>query len=309
MSDYYPRSLNGISDRPRHFLWPDGSQLIINLVLNYEEGSERNIMDGDLASENYLSGYPGLPSLMGERHYSSESLFTYGSRSGCWRLLRLFESLNVPVTVFACGLALERNPAFARALGESPHEVAGHGYRWIDYRTFTAQDEMLDIKKCLQSIQTLTGKTASGWYTGRKSINTRKLVMESGLLYDSDDYSGDYPWWLSVDDDRHLVIPYTLVNNDCLYGTSPGWTSPMQFLEHLKATFNSLYHESTESARIMTVGLHSRISGQPGRSEAVRLFIHYVMTHSKATFVTREALARQWLKQCPTNHQQAETAG
>ncbi|MGI9282100.1 MAG: polysaccharide deacetylase family protein [Endozoicomonas sp.] len=309
MNDYYPRNLNGISDRPSRFLWPDGSQLLINLVLNYEEGSERNILDGDPASENYLSGFTALPSLTGERHYSSESLFNYGSRSGCWRLLRIFQTFNVPITVFACGQALERNPAFAKALGESPHEVAGHGYRWIDYRAFRTEDEAVDMSRCLQSIETLTGKKASGWYTGRKSINTRRLVIEAGLLYDSDDYSGDYPWWLSVKENKHLVIPYTLINNDCLYGTSPGWSSPVHFLDHLKATFDSLYHEESGLSRIMSVGLHSRISGHPGRSEAIRLFIEYALAHSKARFITREELALQWLRQCPVNLQRAETAG
>ncbi|WP_062268595.1 polysaccharide deacetylase family protein [Endozoicomonas arenosclerae] len=306
MSDYYPRNLNGISDTPEQFLWPDGSRLVINLVLNYEEGSERNILDGDQASEHYLSGFPALPCLVGERHYSSESLFSYGSRSGCWRLLRLFDMFNIPVTVFACGLALERNPAFARALGEGSHEVAGHGHRWIDYRLFTPEDEAADIRKCLTTIFAHTGKKASGWYTGRKSPNTRRLVIEAGLLYDSDDYSGDYPWWLPSNDKKHLVIPYTLVNNDCLYGTSPGWTSPSCFLDHLKATFNSLYHENSQQTRIMSVGLHSRISGHPGRSEAIHQFIQYVQTHQQVSFITREALAREWMKQCPVNHPRAE---
>lgn len=302
MTDYHPRNWTGYADRPPPFRWPGNKRLIINIVLNYEEGAERNVLDGDPESENYLTGFPELPSLKGDRFYTSENLFAYGSRVGCWRLYRLFKTFNIPITVFACGQALERNPEFASALGSSPHEVAGHGYRWISYRNHSMEEERLDIQKTLKSIQRTTGKNPVGWYTGRKSKNTRRLIMEEGLLYDSDDYSDDAPWWLQAENRNHLVIPYTLLNNDCLYCTSPGWITPQQFLEHLKDTFSALYREGRKQTQIMTIGLHSRLSGQPGRSEAVRRFIAFAQRHRGVEFVTREQIALEWLTQCPSSN-------
>ncbi|MGI9274903.1 MAG: polysaccharide deacetylase family protein [Endozoicomonas sp.] len=298
MTEYNPRNWQGYAGQAPSVEWPGDTVLAVNLVLNYEEGSERNILDGDESSESYLSGFSGLPARKGQRHFSSESLFAYGSRSGCWRLLSLFKEYDLPVTVFACGQALERNPAFAGALGNSPHEVAGHGYRWIDYQNFSIESEWADMQKTLKTISRLTGKNPVGWYTGRKSPHTRKLVIEAGLIYDSDDYSDDYPWWLSTGNQHHLIIPYSLINNDCRYCTSPGWNTPNDFFLHLKSTFDGLYRHSHSQPNMLTLGLHSRLSGHPGRCEAVRQFIDYVLEHRRASFMTRVAIANSWKDQC-----------
>ena len=295
----YPRNWVGYGNEVPAFQWSDNVRLVINLVLNYEEGAERNILDGDAESESYLSGFPALSSLTGQRSYSSESLFSYGSRSGCWRLFRLFDEYKLPVTVFACGLALERNPELAHYLTRSEHEVAGHGYRWIDYRTIPEDQERLHIIQTLKSIKALTKKNVSGWYTGRKSKNTRQLLIESGLFYDSDDYSDDFPWWYSKGNRKILVLPYTLINNDCLYGCSPGWSTPEHFLTHLKFAFDSLYRDGEQQTQIMTIGLHSRISGHPARTEAIRIFLEYSLSFPSVSFTTRQHIAREWARQSP----------
>ena len=292
----YPRNLQGYAGKPPAFQLPGGNRIVINLILNLEEGAERNILDRDPGSEHYLTGFPGInASRLGVRHPSSESLFAYGSRAGFWRLARVFDDYSVPVTVFACGLALERNPAIAEALALSDHDVAGHSWRWIDHQGISRAQERELIQKTLNTLHQTTGKLPRGWYTGRKSNHTRELVIESGLSWDSDDYSDDYPWW----QDRHLVIPYTLTNNDCLYGCSPGWITPDHFYQHLKATFNCLYRESEERSTIMTIGLHSRLSGHPGRSEAIRRFLDHAISYPDVIFMTRSALADIWAEQCP----------
>ena len=293
----YPRNLQGYSGNPPPFRLPGNRKLAINLILNLEEGAERNILDGDPGSEHYLTSFPGITtSRHRARHPSSESLFAYGSRAGFWRLARLLDEFSVPMTVFACGLALERNPAIAEKLAVSDHEIAGHGWRWIDYNELTREQEREHILKTLSTIHQSTGKLPRGWYTGRKSNHTRELVIEAGLQWDSDDYSDDYPWWLG----RHLVIPYTLANNDCLYGCSPGWITPDHFFQHLKSTFDCLYRESEERSTLMSIGLHSRLSGHPGRCEAIRCFLDYAINYPDVMFMTRSAFADLWSRQCPT---------
>ena len=290
----YPRNWAGYAGQPPTLKLPENQRLAINLVLNLEEGAERNVLDGDDASEHYLSSFPGLPARTGARHPSSESLFAYGSRVGFWRLKRLFDEFNVPVTVFACGQALARNPAIAEALGQSDHEIAGHGWRWIDYQHFSKAEEREHLLRTLDTIHQMTGKLARGWYTGRKSMHTRELVIAAGLQWDSDDYSDDYPWWHG----DHLVIPYTLLNNDCLYGSSPGWITSGHFYQHLKNTFDCLYREGQKQPTIMTVGLHCRLSGHPGRSEAIRQFLQYATTFPDILFTTRSTIADLWSQQC-----------
>ncbi|UYM15264.1 polysaccharide deacetylase family protein [Endozoicomonas euniceicola] len=289
----YPRNWTGYAGQPPAIRLPGNQRLAINLILNLEEGSERNILDGDECSEHYLSGFPGLPARAGSRHPSSESLFAYGSRAGFWRLYRLFEEYRVPVTVFACGQALERNPAIASTLGQSNHEIAGHGWRWIDYEHFSREDEQEHLLRTLDTIHQSTGKLVRGWYTGRKSLHTRELVIEAGLEWDSDDYSDDYPWWQG----GHLVIPYTLLNNDCLYGSSSGWVTPSHFFEHLKNTFDCLYREGKSQPTLMTVGLHGRLSGHPGRSEAIKMFLEYTSSYPDVWFTTRSGIADLWIQQ------------
>ncbi len=299
MKDTYPRDWQGYGQQRPRFQWPLGNRLAISLVLNYEEGAERNPLDGDDCSENLMSGFSTLPSLSQARHFSSESLYSYGSRVGCWRLLRLFERCKVPATIFACGLALERNPEFAGYLQDSSHEIAGHGYRWIDYSKVDAVLEREHIHRTLDIIESCTGKKVTGWYTGRKSSNTRELVIDAGLTYDSDDYSDDLPWWLNTGSKHHLIIPYTLLNNDCQYTLSPGWSTPEQAWQHLKATFDTLYHESEEHPTLMSIGIHCRLSGHPGRSQVLKKFIEYAQAHNHVWFTTRASIADYWQENCP----------
>lgn len=298
MTDYYPRNWEGCGSRRPTVAWPDQKTLAINIVINLEEGAERNVLDDDDCSENRFSGFPPLPSIAG-RHYSSESLYAYGSRAGSWRLLQLLNHFDIPATFFACGQALERNPSLADALHDSDHEVAGHGLRWIDYSKLDEDTERQHIQQTLNIIQSTTGKTATGWYTGLKSPHTRRLLIEAGLKYDSDDYSDDHPFWLPVEDRRHLVIPYTLINNDIQYCLPAGWSCPENAYHHLKMTFDALYRESKCQPATMTIGLHCRLSGQPGRSEAIRHFIEYAQAHQDIWFTTRANIARCYYEQSP----------
>ena len=233
------RDFIGYGNRLPKVIWPEKGQIAINFVLNYEEGSESNILDGDRQSESYLTDLPGVIARDGDRHLSVESLFEYGSRAGVWRLLDLFNVYDIPLTLFATGLALERNPKLAEILKNSTHEIAGHGYRWINYREKDEGEERQHIQKTIHTIQTLTGKKVVGWYTGRASKNTRKLCMEAGLLYDSDSYADDLPYWVDVSGRNHLVIPYNLDANDARYAISPGWSSGDDFFSYLKATFDA----------------------------------------------------------------------
>jgi len=290
------RDFLGYGNKVPKVVWPQASRLAVNFVINYEEGAESNILDGDAHSENYLSDLPGALPLDGERNLSVESLFEYGSRAGIWRLLRLFEEYNIPLTIFAVGLALERNPVIAEALKNSPHEIAGHGYRWINYRQVSPAIEKEHIHKTLAAIELLTGKQAKGWYTGRKSPYTRQLVVEAGLKYDSDSYADDLPYWVDVSGKKHLIIPYSLDVNDFHYTTSPGWNNGLDFLDYLKATFNCLYNEGATFPKMMTVGLHARLSGRPGRCESLRQFLDYIKTFQDVWICRREEIAEHWTK-------------
>ena len=291
MTEYYPRNWQGYCNKPPQLDWPDNVRLAINIMVNIEEGAERNILDDDSQSENVFSGFSALPAVQAGRHYSSETMYAYGARSGAWRLIRLFEEFRIPATFLCCGLALQRNPALTEVLAISPHEIMGHGWRWFDYAEMSKDQERQHIRQTLDLIKQTTGKEVTGWYTGRKSPNTRKLIIEAGLKYDSDDYSDDYPFWIAADSGHHLIIPYTLINNDVQYCLSPGWNSPLSALEHLTMTFDALYRESHQQPTMMTLGLHSRLSGHPGRCETVRRFIEYVQNHEYAGFTTREVIA------------------
>ncbi len=275
-------------------VWPNHARLALNFVLNYEEGSESNVLDGDEQSEHYLTDLPGALALQGERHLSVESLFEYGSRAGIWRLLRLFDDQHIPLTIFATGLALERNPDLANALAQSDHEIAGHGYRWINYRTISRSLEREHIHKTIEIIKTLCKKPVSGWYTGRRSIHTRPLIIEAGMKYDSDSYSDDLPYWIQVSDRRHLIIPYQLDTNDARYAITPGWSSGDDFFQYLKASFNYLYHEGIQFPKMMTVGIHARLSGRPGRCEALFRFINFVKQYENIWICRRKDIANFW---------------
>ncbi|WP_461535627.1 polysaccharide deacetylase family protein [Spongorhabdus nitratireducens] len=278
--------------------WPKNARIAVNFVLNYEEDAERNVRDGDGESESYLTGFPGFTARHG-RHESCESFFRYGAGPGCQRLLDLFADFNIPITLFACGLALERNRLLCECLEASDHEVAGHGWRWIDYHHVPVEKEREHVLRTLDTISRLTKKKATGWYTGRKSYNTRLLVIEAGVHYDSDAYDDDLPYYLQYKTGYHLIIPYSLITNDCNYLVSPGWSSPESGWNNLRFAFDGLYRESAKRPAMMTIGLHCRISGHPGRAEALRRFIEYIHKRDGVWICRREDISTCWRKNVP----------
>jgi allantoinase len=288
------RDLTGYSRNLPKVVWPKNARLALNFVLNYEEGSESNVLDGDDHSEGYLTDLPGAVALKGERNLSVESLFEYGSRAGIWRLLHLFDEFSIPLTIFATGLALERNPEVAEILKQSDHEIAGHGYRWIDYRNVSESFELEHIRKTIEIIQTLTQKKVVGWYTGRRSVHTRQLIVDAGLRYDSESYADDLPYWVQVSGQKHLIIPYQLDTNDARYAVSPGWNTGEDFFQYLKAAFECLYREGAHFPKMMTVGIHPRLSGRPGRCEALYRFINFIKQFDDVWICRREDIANHW---------------
>ena len=298
--DSMKRDLIGYGDHLPKLILPQNAQIAVNFVLNYEEGSEQNVLDGDNESESYLTDLPGVIALKDERHLSAESMFEYGSRAGVWRLLHLFEEYDIPITVFATGMALERNPELTEKLKKSRHEIAGHGYRWINYRTVDIEIEREHIQKTIQIITNLTQKKVTGWYTGRRSENTLPLIVASGLRYDSDSYADDLPYWVQISDRPLLIIPYSLDTNDLRYAMSPGWNTGEDFFQYLKAAFDCLYHEGAKTPKMMTVGIHPRLSGRPGRSEALRSFIEYIKKFDKVWICRRDEIADHWYLNHPS---------
>ena len=295
MSNNYPRDLCGYGAYPPDPRWPGGARLALQIVLNYEEGGENCVLHGDPASEAFLSDIVSAKAREGVRHMSMESLYEYGSRVGVWRLKKLFDRYGIPVTVFAVGMAVERYPDPVRALFASGHEICSHGYRWIDYQDVSENTEREHMQRAIRIIEETIGERPLGWYTGRTSPNTRALVVEEGgFLYDSDDYSDELPFW----DRRHgkpqLVIPYTLDANDMRFATPQGFNSGTQFLQYLKDTFDVLYAEGADTPRMMSVGLHCRISGRPGRFAALEAFLRYARSHDDVWFCRRVDIARHW---------------
>ena len=300
MSKTYPRDLAGYGANPPDPKWPGGARLALQIVLNYEEGGENCILHGDPASEAFLSEIVGAEAREGVRHMSMESIYEYGSRVGVWRLERLMRQHQVPLTVFAIGMAVERNPDPIRALHEAGHEICSHGYRWIDYQYVDESTERTHIDKAIKAIEEATGERPVGWYTGRTSPNTRRLVIEEGgFLYDSDDYNDDLPWWDRRYGRPHLVIPYTLDVNDMRFATPQGFNSGEQFYQYLKDSFDVLHTESDRTPRMMSVGLHCRLAGRPGRFAALERFIRYARTFDDVWWCRRVDIARHWHRNHP----------
>ncbi|HYE01577.1 MAG TPA: allantoinase PuuE [Alphaproteobacteria bacterium] len=296
----YPRDMVGYGRNPPHARWPGGARVAVQLVLNYEEGGENAILHGDPASEAFLSEIVGAQPLQGVRHMNMESIYEYGSRAGVWRLLRLFERRGVPVTVYAVGMALARHPELARAFVELGHEVASHGWRWIDYQYVPEDVEREHLRLAIETIERLTGQRPLGQYTGRCSPNTRRLTaQEGGFLYDADSYADDLPYW----DDSHgrpqLVVPYTLDANDMRFATSQGFNSGDQFFAYLRDSFDALYAEGAESPKMMSVGLHCRLVGRPGRIMALERFLDHVQKHDRVWICRRVDIARHWMQEHP----------
>ena len=301
-NEHYPRDMVGYGANPPQAKWPQSARLAVQFVINYEEGGENNILHGDKASEAFLSEIVGAQPWLGQRHMSMESIYEYGSRVGVWRLFNLFSRMDIPVTVFAVAMALARNPAVADAAMAAGHEICSHGYRWIDYSDISEGMEREHLSKAIEIITRLTGVRPLGWYTGRTSVNTRRLVVEEGgFLYDADDYNDDLPFWTEVDGKQHLVVPYTLDANDMRFATPQGFNSGDQFFTYLRDSFDVLYEESSTTPRMMSVGLHCRLAGRPGRIRSLENFINHARAHSGVWFCRRIDIARHWHRQFGMN--------
>jgi allantoinase len=293
------RDLVGYAARPPHPRWPGGARIAVQFVLNIEEGGESSILNGDTRSEAWLHELPNRPARTGERDLSVEGMYEYGSRAGVWRILGLFGARGLPLTAFAVGRALELTPDIGRALGAAGHEVAGHGYRWLDYREIPEEVERQHIRRTIEILQRLCGRRPLGWYTGRVSNNTRRLLREEGgFLYDSDAYNDDLPYWIAGLP-AHLVIPYTLVNNDARYLLPDGFASGEDFFRLLKDAFDLLWQEGERHPKMMSVGLHGRISGHPARAMALARFLDYVQSREAVWICRREEIARHWIAEHP----------
>ena len=300
MSDY-PRDMVGYAEHPPKPNWPNNSRLAVQIVLNYEDGAEYNILHGDSGSETFLSEIINAESFP-QRHMSMESLYEYGSRAGFWRLHRLFNDLSVPITVFGVGMAMERNAPAVEAMLLANWDIASHAYRWISHQTMPIEEEREQIALAFETHKRVTGDLPLGWYTGRDSPNTRKLLLEQGgLLYDSDSYADDLPFWHGEASRPHLIIPYTLDTNDMRFATPQGFNSGQQFFDYLKDAFDQLYDEGAYAPKMLNIGLHCRIAGRPGRTRALRRFLEYVLEHRDVWLCRRVDIARHW----HANHTQA----
>ena len=295
----YPRDMTGYGKESIHPNWPNKAKIAVQFVLNYEEGGENSILHGDDASETFLSEIIGAKAYQGARHMSMESLYEYGSRSGVWRILRLFEEFNIPITIFAVGLAIARNRQLADYLVDHNYDICAHGFRWIDYQFVEEEVEREHIKDCISILAEFLGKRPEGWYTGRNSPNTRKLIIEEGgFLYDSDAYDDDLPYWANEfdTDSKHLIIPYTLDVNDMRFASPQGFNSGDQFFNYLKDSFDALYKEGETSPKMMSVGMHARILGRPGRIMAMRKFLEYISNFDNVWLCSRREIADHWYK-------------
>ncbi|MBU3013910.1 allantoinase PuuE [Poseidonibacter lekithochrous] len=293
----YPRDMIGYGNNPIQAKWPNKAKIAVQFVLNYEEGSENCILHGDEASEVFLSEMNNPKAFIGQRHKSIESLYEYGSRVGVWRILELFKEYQIPVTIFAVAMAVARNPKLAEYLAKYDYDICSHGYRWINYQNISKDIERDHLYKSIEVLEKMIGKRPLGWYTGRDSENTRQLVVEEGgFLYDSDAYNDDLPYFATdvPKDIQHLVIPYTMDNNDMRFGPS-GFNHSDQFFNYLKDSFDALYLEGNKTPKMMSVGMHCRILGKPGRIMAMRRFLEYVRSFDDVWFCSRLDVANHWI--------------
>ncbi len=296
MSKKYPRDMIGYGSKEPRVTWPNNAKLALQIVLNYEEGAENNILHGDKNSETFLSEIIGAKAIK-DRHINMESMYEYGSRRGFWRIHKLFQEKKIPVTIFGVAMALERNPEVCNAIKNGNYEIACHGWRWIDYQNVKKSVEKKDMKLAIKTIKKIFGERPLGWYTGRCSPNTRDLVFEDGgFLYDSDSYSDDLPYWEYKKNKKQLIIPYTLDNNDMRFATNQGFNSGDQFYTYLKDSFDALYDEGKTNPKMMSVGLHCRLIGRPGRFQALKKFIDYVLKFDDVWICKRVDIAKHWIK-------------
>ena len=296
----YPRDLTGYGKILPQADWPGGARIAVQFVINYEEGGENSILHGDKGAERFLSDISNAPEREGGRHMSMESLYEYGSRVGVWRLFELFGQNDITVTVFAVAMALARNPAVAEAGMKNGFEFCSHGLRWIDYQYVPEDLEKEHMQEAIDIHERITGERPLGWYTGRTSPNTRRLVAEEGgFLYDADDYSDDLPFWSKIVNKPHLVIPYTLDANDMRFMAVAGYGVGEQFFNYLKDSFDTLYADGAANPKMMSIGLHCRVAGRPGRFQAVKRFVEYARSHDQVWFTRRIDIARHWREKHP----------
>jgi len=290
------RDMIGYGSKGLKVSWPNNARIAVQIVLNYEEGAENCVLNGDKNSEVFLSEIIGAQPIKG-RHINMESLYEYGSRSGFWRLHKLFQEKNIPITIFGVGMALEKNLEICKAIKEAGYEVASHGWRWIDYQNIKKSEEKKHMEIAIQTHKKIFGERPLGWYTGRCSPNTRDLVMENGgFLYDSDSYSDDLPYWETRNEKKHLIIPYTLDNNDMRFATNQGFNTGDHFFTYLKDSFDALYEEGKMNPKMMSVGLHSRLIGKPGRIQSLKKFLDYILKHEDVWICKRIDIAKHWIK-------------
>jgi putative urate catabolism protein len=295
MTKQYSRDMVGYGGNPPDPRWPNQARVAVQFVINYEEGGENCILHGDAASEAFLSEIVGAMPLPGVRNLNMESIYEYGSRVGFWRLHRLFTDRGIPVTVYGIAMAIDRNPEAVAAMLTADWEIASHGYRWIDYQYVGEEVEREHLQQAIAIHTKVTGDRPLGWYTGRVSPNSRRLVVEEGgFLYDADSYADDLPYWNHDYGKAHLIIPYTLDNNDMRFATSQGFNSGDQFFAYLRDAFDMLYAEGETAPKMMSIGLHCRLAGRPGRSTALARFLDYVQQHDRVWLCRRVDIARHW---------------
>jgi putative urate catabolism protein len=291
----YPRDLVGYGPKPPKAKWPGQARIALQFVLNYEEGGENSILHGDKASEAFLTDVLGAQPWPGQRHMNVESMYEYGARAGFWRLLRIFSDCNVQVTVFGVASALARNPDAVEAMLENNWEIASHGLKWIDYRDVPEAEERAHMQEAIRLHQQTTGERPLGWYTGRNSANTLRLVLEeSGFLYSSASYADDLPYWVQGPKGPHLIIPYTLDANDMRFVNPQGFSNGEDFFQYLRDAFDVLYEEGADAPKMMSVGLHCRLAGRPGRAAGLMRFLDYILQHDRVWTPTRLAIADHW---------------
>ena len=300
MTTPYARDMVGYGATPPHAQWPGDARIALQFVINYEEGAENSILHGDPAAEAFLSEWIGAAPTLGMRNMNMESLYEYGSRAGFWRLHRAFTSRGLPVTVYAVAMALERNLEATAAMVAAGWEMATHGYRWIDYQYVAESVEREHIAKAVEIHTTATGSRPLGWYQGRCSPHTRRLVAEEGgFVYNADSYADDLPYWDASTGKPQLIVPYAFDSNDMRFATAQGFNSGNQFFAYLKDTFDVLYREGAERPRMMSVGLHCRLAGRPGRTAALERFLDYTAGHERVWITRRIDIARHWIATHP----------
>jgi putative urate catabolism protein len=300
-STTYPRDMRGYGRNTPDPKWPGGAKIAVQFVINYEEGGENNILHGDPASEAFLSEIVGAAAWPGQRHMNMESIYEFGSRAGFWRLWRLFSERGMPLTVYGVATALQRNPEAVAAMQEADWEIASHGLKWIEYKDFSREQELIQMRDAIAIHTEVTGERPLGWYTGRSSVNTLELVAEEGgFIYAADSYADELPYWLKTEAGPQLIVPYTLDANDMRFATPQGFNSGDQFFAYLKDSFDVLYAEGEAgSAKMMSVGLHCRLAGRPGRAAAVIRFLDYIGGRDDVWVARRIDIARHWQDHFP----------